>query len=398
VNPSFVLNIIDNLSQFIVDNGYVGYDPYDFKDWVNKNTHQKSILRIKGHHLLEYGEVLFPVSMRKILNLEPQYNAKAFGLLLASYLNLYKFEKKQYYFESIQVCKNWLLSNSSNEFKGLSWGYPFDWYNATMLIPKGTPSSVVSAIVGDGFWKDYIYNNDIASLKICEKICEFYMNELSIDKIDENKICFSYTPLDDFHVHNANLFVAEFLIKIGKETKNENYVHLGKLAANYAISEQNDDGSIYYWGRVQNHKYADHLDHYHSGFELRMLFSISQLVLDKIYKSAFKRYFKFYLKNFFSEEGFPKYSPKSLYPINIHSCAESILCLTVVDSQKKIEVEQLINMINDKMLTKKGWFLYMIRKVGPLKIKSRIPYLRWGQAWMMRALSEYLIQTAIEKK
>lgn len=393
MNPRDLLNILDNLSNFIVENEYKGYDPYDFKDWLNKNTSQKSVLRIKGHHLLEYGEVVFPLSLRKIFNIEPQHNAKAYGLLLASYLNLHKVEPKQSYFESIKVCKNWLLENASKEYKGLSWGYPFDWYNATMLIPKGTPSSVVSAIVGDGFWKDYLFNKDKKSLEICEKICEFYTNELSIDRIDENIICFSYTPLDDFHVHNANLFVAEFLIKVGTETKNENYIYLGKLAANYAISEQNEDGSIFYWGRVQNHKYANHLDHYHSGFELRMLHSIAQLIPDKHYEIAFNNYFDFYLKNYFTSKGFPKYSPKSLYPINIHSCAESILCLTVVDSQKNIDVENLIDMINGKMLTDKGWYLYMIRKVNGFQIKSKIPYLRWGQAWMMRALSEYLVKT-----
>jgi hypothetical protein len=34
------------------------------------------------------------------------------------------------------------------------------------------------------------------------------------DEVDEDKICFSYTPIDNFHVHNANLFSASALFMI----------------------------------------------------------------------------------------------------------------------------------------------------------------------------------------
>jgi hypothetical protein len=66
--------------------------------------------------------------------------------------------------------------------------------------------------------------------------------------------------------------VAEFLIKVGKEISDEQFIELGSKAVNYALSEQNKDGSICYWGKDQDNQC--HIDHYHSGFEIRCLYSI----------------------------------------------------------------------------------------------------------------------------
>lgn len=389
--------LLEQLDQFVVKSGFKGYDPYDFKDLIYKKKLTKGFGVFNGHHFLEYAETMFPLTLRSAFNIQPQYNAKAFGLLFTSYLNIFKASGNAHYLNQANYCKEWLLNNHSTSYSGLSWGYPFDWKNTDYLITKNTPSSVVTAIVGDAFWKDYIFNGQKDSLAVCQKICHFFVTELNQDQLSPDKICFSYTPIDNLHVHNANLFVAEFLIKIGTETKNEQYVELGKKAANYTVSEQNNDGSIFYWGKKQNHVLSKHLDHYHSGYEIRMLDSIEKLTGIQEYKNAFEKYYQFYLKNFYTENNFPKYSPSSFYPINIHSCAESIIIMTTVGDFEQKKVSKLIDSVNEKMFSKKGWYIYTIRKLGFLKIKTNIPYLRWGQAWMMRALSEYYLQLATSK-
>ncbi|HEY9113234.1 MAG TPA: hypothetical protein VIN10_00955 [Bacteroidales bacterium] len=389
--------LLEQLDQFVTNSSFKGYDPYDFKDWIYKKKLTKGFGVYNGHHFLEYAETIFPLTLRSAFNIQPQHNAKAYGLLFASYLNIFKASGNTHYLRQANFCKEWLLNNRSAEYRGLSWGYPFDWKNTDYLITKNTPSSVVTAIVGDAFWKDFLFNGQKDSLEVCEKICQFFITELNQDEISSNAICFSYTPIDNLHVHNANLFVAEFLIKIGKETKNEHYVELGKKATNYTISEQNQDGSIYYWGIKQNHALSKHLDHYHSGYEIRTLDSIANLTGIQEYKTAFEKYHQFYLSSFFTKENFPKYSPSSLYPINIHSCAESILMMTTVGVFEPKKVSDLVDSINNKMFSKKGWYIYTIRKLGFFKIKTRIPYLRWGQAWMMRSLSEYYLKLSTIK-
>ena len=64
-------------------------------------------------------------------------------------------------------------------------------------------------------------------------------------------------------MHNTNLMVADSLLRIGSETDNDSFTSFGLKAANYAIKEQNDDGSLFYYGKEQNHINPDRIDHYH---------------------------------------------------------------------------------------------------------------------------------------
>lgn len=381
------LENIYRLEQWISDNGFAGFGPYDLRDWLMQNNIPKFLWKFF------FGfELLFPLSIRKILNIKCKENAKAIGLLFTSYVNLYKFTSKKIYLDKAEKCKKWLLNNYAKTKKGIGWGYPFDW-DTIIFIPKGTPSSVVSYHVGEGFWNYYKLKKDKKALEVCNKICEFFINDLKIDQINKNIVCFSYTPLDNFHVHNSNLFVAEFLIKVGKEINNKRYVNLGKKAVNYTISEQRKNGLMKYWGDIQSKYDNRFMDHFHTGFELRMLYSISKLTKSKKYLESFDKLYNFYRKNYFNKKLFPKWDPENLYPLDIHTFAEAILCNCYFKEKFNEKITyNLIEKVSEIMRTKEGWYIYLIDKKFGIKFKWKIPYLRWGQAWMLRAFSEYLLR------
>ena len=193
-----------------------------------------------------------------------------------------------------------------------------------------------------------------------------FATELRVDELDAETICFSYTPVDDFHVHNANLFVAEFLARVGKELGRAKWVRLGERAAHYALVEQNPDGSLYYWGRVQNAYAPNHRDHYHSGFEIRALVGLWRSTGREEYRQAARRYFEFYCEQFWARvdnQLVPKMTPASLYPIDIHSCAEALLCVATLSSefpQARAMLPGVADWICKTMQTPEGWFIYMI--------------------------------------
>jgi hypothetical protein len=85
--------------------------------------------------------------------------------------------------------------------------------------------------------------------------------------------------------------------------------------------------------------------------------------------------------------------PHSLYPINIHSCAEALLMnSTLVYSYPEARnlLKQILPWINNMMQSKRGYYYYMYHKFGPVTLKSTIPYMRWGQSWMMLSLATSL--------
>jgi hypothetical protein len=330
-----------------------------------------------------------------LFGVKKQINAKGMGLFARAYLNLFETTGDEMYRKKALSCLEWLEQNPSKGYSGLCWGYPFDWQNV-VFIPKGTPSAVVSSIVGDGFWTAYQVFGDCRYLEICDDICRFFVNDLNIDRLPNGNLCFSYTPLDDFHVHNANLFVGEFLTRVGHALSKQQYVEMGAHAAGYALSEQNPDGSLYYWGRVQDHHNPHHIDAYHSGFEIRALYGMSKWTGEARYQQAVRRYYAFYRNNLLTEHDRairPKNTPNSVYPVNIHSCAEAILCsATVADElpEAREVLPGLCRFVVSKMQTEAGWFIYIIRQTRAGEQVIKIPYMRWGQAWMLLSLSASL--------
>lgn len=389
-----VKNSIQQLDVWLEKNGWAGYDPYDIKE-VPFFIKQSSSSSFFGKALRKgfCGIELFaPLFLRKLFNIEKTINAKAMGLFAEAYLNLYKVTQEESYLIKAKDALNWLNNNYSEGYSGICWGYPFDW-QSKVFIPKGTPSSVVSSTVGKAFWGFYELTGDKKHLDVCKNVCEFFINDLNIDKINNERICFSYTPVDNFHVNNANLFVAEFLIRVGKKISNEKYINYGLKATNYTLNEQNDDGSIYYWGKDQENRLR--IDHYHSGFEIRSLYSIWKLTNNLDVYKALRYYYKFYLKNLFTDMKILKMTPKRKYPVNIHSCAEAILCNSMLTKDFPEGKKYLVNSLKwiiENMQTKEGWFIYMIRNIKGIRWKIKIPYIRWGQAWMLRGLSEYYIK------
>jgi len=393
---NIIKNSIDCLDGWIDRCGWDGFDPFDIKGhplFIKCAQTPVTLPKIILGKFLTLFTSFFPFFSRKVFRTKKEINPKAIGLLFTSYCDLFRITSDTKYLGKAESCKLWLIKNSAQEYAGFAWGYPFDW-QSKVFIPKGTPSSVTTAHVGDGFWKYYKLTNDISSLNVCKSICEFFINDLIIDEISDEIICFSYTPIDHFHVHNANLFVAEFLIRIGKEIDNKQYIKLGEKAVNYALSEQNEDGSIYYWGNVQNKYSPNHLDHFHSGFEIRMLYSVSKLLNNFEVENTWLNYYNFYKENLF-DGTIIKYSPSSVYPIDIHSCAEAILCTCTIKEEfigNRDWVLSVLEWINNKMLTEEGWYVYQIWNIMGFEYKVKIPFIRWGQAWMMRALSELLVR------
>jgi hypothetical protein len=402
IESRMVTNAIDKLDLWIDKNGWAGYDPYDLF-----GTHfflrlqrfpENAWMMARGlRRTLFYLEHRWPRMMRGLFGIEKQVNPKAMGLFARGYLSLFQRTRRARYKERATYCLNWLINNPSLGYSGYCWGYPFDW-QSKIFIPKDTPSAVVTCVIGDSFWWAYKILRAKKYLEICEEICRFLIEDLNIDEIDVDTICFSYTPLDDFHVHNANLFVAEYLTRVGDHVRQRELVDLGEKAANYALREQNNDGSIYYWGRVQNHFSPNHIDHYHSGFEIRALYGLWRLTGKEQYKRAVTRYYRFYREHLllFKSDGMiiPKMTPSSTYPVNIHSCAEAILCNAklseVFEDGTKI-LPGVTKWTIENFHTKKGWFAYRIDLVNGKKRAISFPFIRWGQAWMLNALAQIVV-------
>jgi hypothetical protein len=393
---------LEQLIGWIENSGHIGYDPYDIKGarCIIRLTRRGSENRVYSLIRETVFELFytFPLLSRRLLRIKPQHNPKATGLIASSYLDLYSLYKKEADYSKALACLEWLRANMSPVSPGTGWGYPFDWQSKE-LIPAGTPNGIVTTVVGDAFWKHFQLTGNKESLGYCTRICEF-LSSLPVDEINQHQVCYSYTPLFINHVHNLNLFVAEFLLKTAMETGRTDWIEMSNRAINYTLANQLPDGSFDYNGPPE--KPQNHFDNYHTGFVLRMLYSIWKLTRREDVYTSLQSCYSHYIKNFFENDSIPKLMPDKKYRIDIHSCAESINCLCVLSPtfpEGLKLAENILRWTIENLQDKSGYFYYGILKsrFTGIPFKSKIPYIRWGEAWMMRALVSHQIAVHLKK-
>ncbi|MDJ0840993.1 MAG: hypothetical protein QNK37_31065 [Acidobacteriota bacterium] len=387
-------NMLRRLDAWVRTNGWAGYDPYDIRGlpwmiWIGKRRKHAPFELLE--RIVNRGAAVFPGAGRFLFRVKPRVNAKAMGLFARAYTILHRLDTGVDYADRAAECFQWLRRNMSPGYSGAAWGYPFDWASRK-LIPQGTPSSVVTCTAGDAFRTAWLLSGDPDALNVCKSVGRFLTKDLNRARNDKGHTCFSYTPVDDFQVHNANLMVAEFLVWLGKTIDDPALLELGASAGYFALDEQNDDGSLDYWSRAQR-TVKGQMDHYHTGFEMRALCGLWRHTGDEAFLNGLKRYDAFYRKHYLEPEGdglIPRFKPGSTQPVDIHSCAEALILNTTLAPhfpQAAEPVAGFLRWIAANMQTTEGWFIYRLWDKGHLPRREVIPYLRWGQAWMMLALA-----------
>jgi len=103
--------------------------------------------------------------------------------------------------------------------------------------------------------------------------------------------------------------------------------------------------------------------------------------------SELRKGLEFYADNLFLDDGTPKMLNDRIYPIDIHSCAQAIITFCeLADFEPKYlnMAKKVARWTISNMQDNKGYFYYRIYKNGK---KDKTAYIRWGQAWMLRAIS-----------
>lgn len=134
------------------------------------------------------------------------------------------------------------------------------------------------------------------------------------------------------------------------------------------------------------------IDNFHTGYNLECIYEYQKYTGDKDYIEQLIKGEKYYLENFFTEKGESKYYNKSLYPIDIHSPAQLIVTLSKVNKfEENIGlIEKVLKWTITNMQSSKGFFYYQLKK----GMNSKIPYMRWAQAWMFYGYTYYLKETS----
>lgn len=374
---------------------YKGWDPYDglnsaifqatpFKHW--------DLARLVLIQLCKRS----PVNLRPLLLVPKQHNAKGIGLFLNGYCNLFRlaeqgdtrFGTPEQLRGKVDELAQLLLTLQSPGYSGACWGYNFDWQARRLfLFPAHTPTVVATTFCASALFEAYEVTGNRLYLDAALSSADFVLKDLHRSE-HKGGFILSYSPLPgNDTVYNASLLGAKLLSYCYHYTRNEEYKDAARQIVNAACEGQAADGSWVY-GLLPVQSW---IDSFHTGYNLDAMAHYARFCGDDSFGRAAKRGLDFYLASFFLEDGTPKYYHDRTYPIDIHCPGQLWVTLSAVGAFQ--ENAPLCSQVADwtlaNMQDSRGYFYYQIKR----GVSSRIPYMRWSNAFMFNALSYYLLET-----
>jgi hypothetical protein len=380
---------LNDLIRYIQSHDYSGYDPYDALNGVKLGKLQNKFIKLAVTQFCVYS----PINLRFFFKIEPEKNPKTIGLFLQAYCKLVKhgfIEKKDFDLVSRQL-EEFLIHHRSEGYSEYCWGFNFDWQDQSRYAKKGLPTIVITSVIANAFLELYELTNDSQFLNIAQSSCQFLLKNLHITKT-ERGICFSYTPIDQYIVHNANALGAALLARMYSITNEENFFVHSKQAFDFLLSFQRDDGSWAYSVNLQTEKERNQID-FHQGFIIDSIydFVINMKPEEEKYKNALMKGAEFYCQRQFDDKGRSKWRLPWRLPVDIHNQAQGIItCCKLYnilhDKKYIMTAEKIALWTIENMWDKNGFFYYQKLPF----FTNKISYMRWGQAWMMLALATLL--------
>jgi len=380
------------LLSYCQSRNWAGYDPYDalnskiFKALPFLNSR---LPRLALTQALKRS----PINLRPVFLISGTQNPKGLALFLQAVMKLSKLGMIEDGGEVVEALARGIERLRSPNTSFWSWGYSFPWQTRTQLVPAGTPNLVCTLFVAEALLDLFESNGDERYLNMAISAADYFVDELYWT--DGDSICsFSYPfPSSRTPVHNANLLAAAFLIRVSQKTGKEKYRTPALNAARYSVRRQRADGS---WVYGESDKYG-WVDNFHTGFNLCALRSIGENGGGEDFERSLARGFGFYREHFFREDGAPKYFHDRTYPLDVHSAAQSLITLVQLrdlDETNEAMVWKICRWTIANLWQRAGYFCYQKRSWGTIGI----PYMRWGQAWMLLALATLLENVSGQKQ
>jgi hypothetical protein len=368
------------LMHWVEQREYAGWEPYDLLNSPILSSRMFSRFPLNWM-AIQAGKQIGSSALRRLLRVPASRNPKALALFISGYCDLARSGENTK--SQVRYLKNELKRLRSPNEEEFCWGY--DWPYVSL---RGTrmrafsPNAIATVACGEALLDLWQVYQDADALEMAKSVGRFIVTRLNRPVDLPESLCFSYTPSNHTRIYNSSALCCALLARLGSIVQSQEHLDLVRRGLNYLAAQQSEDGSWPYGdGRWQGW-----IDSFHTGFNLGALLAYERATGDQRFSGALNAGYAFYVKSFFRVDGAPKYYPSGVYPIDIHSCSQALLVLSDFcerDRDAPALASKVLGWTESNMRSPDGFFYYQRHRYWV----NRVPYMRWAQAWMFRALA-----------
>ncbi|KPU63857.1 hypothetical protein EP1X_01265 [Thermococcus sp. EP1] len=383
---------VNSLYLWVQKEKHQGWDPYDgLSGEVTQKVANKKWLSILILQLNLYS----PVNLRPMFRIKKGCANKARALFSRAYLNLYSLTgDKNFKIEAKTILKKLETQNlSKNKDEFCCASYYFPYIAPKHYLGPSLPDIICVTESAKSFIQGYAILKKKKYLLLANKAVKFLLNKL-VGSFEE-EVYFKYTPLERGKiVFNVSALALETISALLRYSGNESLLEIGQDVVKLLIKHQRVDGAWPYSIHTNSRMYYWQID-YHQGFIIDGLLEFFPYIthgkLRDQTKYAIHKAITFYMKKQFTLEGASYYRYPIKYPIDIHNQAQGIITFSRLYSRtgdkKYLKFAQKIAQWTIKNMQSQEGYFYTHKWPG---FVNKTPHMRWGQAWMILALSTLL--------
>ena len=357
---------------------FAGHEPFDLLNspWLQARWARRTVPAVL---LMQFGKRYAGMRLRKWLAVPPSRNPKALGLALAAYCDL---ARCGYDVAGVAThLRNALRELRSPGEKDFCWGYDWDYVSLRgSRLAAYAPNSIATCFCAQALLDASEVWGDEEALAMGESAARFLVTRLNHSFDSGEAICYSYTPNDRTVIYNSSALAGALLARVGSLCSDSAYLAEARKAMVFLERAQLPDGGWFY-GQRRRQRW---IDGFHTSYNVCALADYQRHSGDRSFEDGMLRGHRYYRDTFFTPEGAPRYFHNRTFPIDIHACSQALIHFTRF--AEPAAAVRTFRWIESRMAGPGGFFYYQRHFLWT----NRTPYMRWGQAWMLRALASLL--------
>jgi hypothetical protein len=329
-----------------------------------------------------------PVNLRPLLLVEQRRNFKGTGLFAMANLNCDELSRAvdvgepgvDYRAEAADLT-DWLVDERIEGYSGFCGGHRHEIQH---LHTTGSPddpdvvstSYAVQALLAAGRLDDRYP-------EVARSAADFVLEDLNYREVDDGaRIDYHMNHDDDVFTVNAGALGARLLVDLYAAFGDGDLRRRATRILDHVANLQTPVGGWYYRDPPDSSHLS--MDNHHNGFVIEAFLRHRAVTGSNRYEDTLSDALSFYREALFEESGAPNFDEANAYPRDIHASTQGALVFTYAGEFGF--AERILEWAVENFRAGEGRFYFRKHRYHT----KRHVLMRWCQAWMAYAISEYL--------